>query len=189
MKVFSEAEYIEKMWNNYNIKLKNYIKKRVHNRQDADDILQNVFCKISSNIINLNETDKFQAWMYTIARNSIIDFYRKQKTEYVYDLSDDIIEKVADESNENEEIAQCVKSMIVDLPEKYKEAIILTEFQNLTQKELGERAGLSESGAKSRVQRARIKLKNTLLDCCQLEFDGFGNIVNYSHKSDNCKYC
>ncbi|MGB4439662.1 MAG: RNA polymerase sigma factor SigZ [Sedimentibacter sp.] len=189
MRELSETEYFENIWNKYSIQLKNYIKKRVRNNQDVDDILQNVFCKISVSIYSLKDADKFQSWIYAIARNSIIDFYRTQRYEYMYDLPDDIIDETEDKSNENEEIAQCVKSMITDLPEKYKDAIILTGFQNFTQKELSIRAGLSESGAKSRVQRARAKLKDTLLNCCQLEFDHFGNIISYNHKSSTCKYC
>ena len=79
--------------------------------------------------------------------------------------------------------------MINSLPEKYKQALILTEFQNLTQKELAERMGLSVSGAKSRVQRARIKLKELLLGCCSLEFDHYGNVIDYEHKCSDCKFC
>lgn len=75
------------------------------------------------------------------------------------------------------------------LPESHKQAIILTEFKNIPQKDLGERIGLSVSGAKSRVQRAREKLKKMLLDCCQFELDHMGNIIEYRHKTDKCKFC
>lgn len=189
MRNITEVEYIEKMWDKYNITLKNYIKQRVYTVQDADDILQNVFYKICYNIHNLKDTQKFQSWMYAIARNSINDFYRLQKYESIYELTEDITVEIEDKSAENEEIAQCLKSMIISLPEKYKEAIILTEFQNLTLKELSDKVGISVSGSKSRVQRARAKLKNTLLSCCQIEFDHQGNVINYKHKYTKCKFC
>jgi len=51
------------------------------------------------------------------------------------------------------------------------------------------RMGLSLSGAKSRVQRSREKLKQLLLGCCHLEFDRWGNVVDYKHKSNECKFC
>ena len=89
----------------------------------------------------------------------------------------------------NKEIAACLKTMIDSLPEKYKEVVILTEFNNMTQKELSEKIGLSLSGVKSRVQRGRKKLKTILLDCCNLEFDRLGNVIDYQHKSSECKYC
>jgi RNA polymerase sigma-70 factor, ECF subfamily len=172
------------------IPLKDFIKRRVKNDEDAEDILQTVFYKIHYNIDNLNETEKIHAWIYRITKNAIADFYRAQKNEsYIKELQDDIIDEVQEEVTANYEIAQCLKTMIQCLPEKYKQAIILTEFQNLTQKELGERLGLSVSGAKSRVQRARIKLKEMLLSCCYLELDPLGNVIDYKHKCSDCKYC
>jgi len=79
--------------------------------------------------------------------------------------------------------------MIENLPDKYKEAILLTELNQLTHKELGESLGISLSGAKSRVQRARKMLKEMLTSCCSLEFDVMGNIIDYKHNMSKCKYC
>lgn len=181
---------IESLWEEFSLPLKNYISRRVNNQQDVEDILQDVFYKIHKNICNLNNTEKIHAWIYRITKNAIIDFYRAQKNQMNHtELLDDIISQTQDEVNANDEIAECLKSMVQNLPEKYKHAIILTEFENLTQKELGKRMGLSESGAKSRVQRARVKLKEMVLGCCQLEFDSMGNIIDYERQGDNCKYC
>lgn len=181
---------IESIWEEFSTPLKSFIRRRVKNDQDVDDILQNVFYKIHNNISSLREAERIQAWVYRIARNAITDFYRTQKTdEDVIELSEDIINETEDELTANDEIAQCLKVMINYLPEKYKQAIVLTEFQNLTQKELGERMGLSLSGAKSRVQRARLKLKEMLLGCCHLEFDRLGNVIDYRHKCSDCKFC
>ncbi|WP_227018679.1 RNA polymerase sigma factor SigZ [Sinanaerobacter chloroacetimidivorans] len=186
----SDAAQIEKMWEELSKPLKRFIKLRVKSDQDAEDILQNVFYKIQTNIGGLRDVDKLNSWIYTIAKNSIADFYRIKKFETeVFETPEELASVTDDESTANEEIAQCLKSMIMYLPEKYKEAILLTEYHNLTQKELGERTGLSASGAKSRVQRARGKLKEMLLCCCQLEFDRRGNVVDYKHKSDDCKFC
>ncbi|KOA19784.1 RNA polymerase sigma factor SigZ [Clostridium homopropionicum DSM 5847] len=69
------------------------------------------------------------------------------------------------------------------------QAILQTEFQNMTQKELSDKLGISISGTKSRVQRARKMLKEMLLGCCELEMDRRGNIIGYKHKSSQCKYC
>lgn len=186
----SKTICIEIIWEQFSNPLKSFIKRRVKNDQDADDILQNVFCKILSNIDGLRENDKVYAWVYKIARNSIIDFYRAQKFETdMPELSENIKSEVEVETTENEEIAQCLKAMIMYLPEEYKQALILTEYQNLTQKALSEKMGLSLSGAKSRVQRARTKLKKMLSDCCQLELDRRGNIIDYEKKCSDCKFC
>lgn len=186
----SEAICIEIIWEQFSNPLKSFIKRRVKDNQDVEDILQNVFCKILSNIGSLRGTDKVYAWIYKIARNSIIDFYRAQKFEIdMPELSDNIVNDIEDESTDNKEIAQCLKAMIMYLPEEYKQALILTEFENLTQKALSEKMGISLPGAKSRVQRARTKLKKMLLDCCQLELDRRGNIIDYKHKCSDCKFC
>ena len=181
---------IESIWSEFSIPLKSFIKKRVKNDQDVDDILQNVFFKIHHSISNLKEADKIHAWVYSITRHELADFYRARKSESdITEFPEDIISDSEDKLTANDEIAQCLIPMINHLPEKYKQAILLTEFQNLTQKELSKRMGLSVSGAKSRVQRARLKLKEMLLGCCHLEFDHRGNVIDYQHKCSDCKFC
>jgi len=76
--------------------------------------------------------------------------------------------------------------MVKSLPEQDRQALVLTEYQGLTQKEYGERLGLSFSGAKSRVQRAREKLKQMLLECCHFELDRRNHIIDYQ---PHCRCC
>ncbi len=190
MNNFSGTTIVENIWNDISVPLKGFIKRHVRNDQDADDILQDVFYKIYNNIGGLKDVDKIHAWVYKIAKNTIMDFYRAQTHELVFtELLEEIMVDTKNEITANDEVAQCLRAMIDHLPEKYKSAIILTEFQNLTQKELGARLGLSASGAKSRVQRARTKLKEMLLCCCSFEFDYRGNIVDYKTKCNDCKFC
>lgn len=180
---------VENIWDDFSKPLKSFIRRHVKNDQDAEDILQDVFYKIQNNIGSLKVSDKIRAWVYKIAKNTIMDFYRAQKHELVFtELPEEIISNTENEITANDEVAQCLKAMIDYLPEKYKNAIILTEFQNLTQKEVGARLGLSVSGAKSRVQRARANLKEMLLCCCSFEFDYRGNIVDYKTKCNDCKF-
>lgn len=183
---------VESLWTEFSKPLLSFIKKRVDNEYDAEDILQDVFCKIQNNIDSLQNGDKIHAWVYSITRNAVTDYYRTHRFEnYSSELSDDIPDERLESGSENanEEIAQCLKVMVNSLPDKYKEAILLTEFQNLTQKELSQKLGLTLPGAKSRVQRARVKLKETLLGCCSLEFDRLGNVIEYQDKKNRCKFC
>jgi len=181
---------IENVWHETNVPLKNFIKQRVPNEYDAEDILQDIFYKIHNNIASLQDQNKIQPWIYRITRNVIADYYRRRnRTLALTPLPDDPVNEPWSDVNANAEIAYCLKNMISYLPEKYKQAIFLTEYQNLTQKELGAKTGLSLTGAKSRVQRARGKLKEMLLGCCDLEFDRSGDIIDYKHKSSACKFC
>jgi RNA polymerase sigma-70 factor (ECF subfamily) len=65
-----------------------------------------------------------------------------------------------------------------ELEPPYREALLLTEWQGVSQHEMAARLGLSPSGAKSRVQRARRRLKALLLDCCALELDRRGTVLD-----------
>jgi len=56
-------------------------------------------------------------------------------------------------------------------------------------KEVSEKLGISVSGAKSRVLCGRKMMREMQLGCCQMEFDTFGNIIDYEHKENECKYC
>jgi RNA polymerase sigma-70 factor, ECF subfamily len=80
--------------------------------------------------------------------------------------------------------------MIYSLPEPYRDALVLTEFDGLTQKELAERLGISLSGAKSRVQRGKEQLKRMLHDCCTFEFDRRGRVIDCEPRGNSgCKEC
>jgi len=127
--------------------------------------------------------------VYRITRNAITDYHRKKGRVELVQLPGDLAQETTRGPSPGSEISACLRPMINNLPEKYKEAILLTGFHNLSQKELSRRTGLSLSGAKSRVQRGRQKLKEMLLDCCHLEFDRMGNIIDYEHRSREYGHC
>ena len=176
------------LWEEFSIPLRKFISKRISNQHDTEDILQEVFLKINSNIEDLKDKQKLQSWIYSIAGNTIIDFYRKNSKVEI-ELPEDLMKITDEDDSMNEEISGCLKPMINRLPEKYKQAIILTEYKNITQKELSVQLGISVSGAKSRVQRGRKMLKDMILDCCSLEFDKSGNIIDYKYKTEGHKSC
>lgn len=181
---------INKIWIEYQEPLKRFIKKRVENEQDAQDVLQDVFLKVQSKLKSLTDDNKLESWLYEIARNTIIDYYRKSSKNDRLTILDECLEcPVKDEKYANIEIASCLKSMINELPDIYKQAIIMTQFQHVTQKELSQRLGISLSGAKSRVQRGKKLLKGMLSDCCTLELDRRGNVIDYKCKMNTNKYC
>lgn len=181
------------IWEEFSGNVQGFIRKRVNNAFDADDILQDVFRKIHDNVHNLTDDSKLYSWVFQIARNTIIDHYRMQsKYANLVPIEDEeaLIPADIDETdNLNEMVASWIRCMVSELPDKYREAIQLTEIQELTQKQLADHLGISLSGAKSRVQRGREKLKDMLLDCCHLEFDRLGNVVDYTRNEACCKHC
>jgi RNA polymerase sigma-70 factor (ECF subfamily) len=91
--------------------------------------------------------------------------------------------------NLNEEILPCLVSAIDELPEGYRRALTQADLEGRTQKEVAGELGLSLSGAKSRVQRARRKLKAALLSCCHFELDRLGNVLDYLPRGKAYHYC
>lgn len=165
--------------------LRRFIARRIQNHADADDVLQEVLIKIHRSAERLSDEKNLFAWVYAIARNAIIDHYRKQRP--TVSLDGDIkdpgeLSKEAPEPDALGEIADCLRPFLGHLPEKYREAIVLTDLDGLTQVDLARKLGLSVSGAKSRVQRAREHLKRMLLECCHLEFNASGRVVGYECK-------
>jgi len=180
----------ERIWKEFSALLRHFILKRVPNRDDAEDILQVVFLKIHQNIDQLKDDDKLRAWIYQIVRNAIIDYYRSRKPpaaglSETFELPEQLEDEPETALDQVSDLDVCLKLMIDRLPEKYRHALVLYEFEGVSQKKIAEELGLSLPGAKSRVQRARKKLKGILFDCCQFEFDPLGNILDYQ-PTENC---
>jgi RNA polymerase sigma-70 factor (ECF subfamily) len=179
---------LENIWNEFAAKLGQFIRARVADPATAEDILQDVFVKIQAKLGKLEDPAKLQSWLHQIARNAIIDHYRRRKetTEVPESLP---AEAPADDA-EMEGLKAAFRRMIYSLPDQYRDALVLTEFDGLTQKELAERLGISVSGVKSRVQRGRAKLKEMLHECCTFEFDRRGHVIECEpRESAGCDEC
>jgi len=121
---------VEDIWKLFSTDLKRFVANRVSNPGDVDDIFQEVFIKIHSNIDSLKDEHKLSGWVYEITRNTIIDYYRKRHrpTEELYENIPDLGD-VEHEENAVARISPGLRTMIDELPEKYRSALILTEFE------------------------------------------------------------
>ncbi len=184
----TNMDRIEQTWREYHTKLDSFIKNRVGDASTAEDILQEVFLRIISKIDTLKDDSKIQSWMYQIARNAIIDHYRANKT--VEELPESLATPESEFGQEaRQEVEGWLQTMIKRLPENYREAVTLSEIEALTQQEVAEKQGVSLSGAKSRVQRGRVMIKDMLLACCRFEFDHRGKVMDYDVDGDTCEEC
>ena len=173
-----------KIWNTFKTELLSFIKSRIADQSIAEDILQEVFIKILTKQDSLKDESKLTSWVYQITRHKIIDHYRaKNIVDYKDELEGTLPEEV---THSNPDFLCCLKPFINLLDDKYKEAIIKTSFDGLSQKEFATSINLSYSAAKSRVQRARQKLKESFTTCCQYQFDSYGNILPDSVSACNC---
>jgi RNA polymerase sigma-70 factor (ECF subfamily) len=173
------------IWNDYHSKLHGFIESRVGDASIADDILQEVFVRIHSRIDTLRNANKIRSWIYQITRNAIIDHYRAQKT--TQEVPETLVAVEAEPSDQaRQEIAGCLVPMIQALPETYRQTMMMSEIEGLTQKQVAEKQDLSVPGAKARVQRGRAKLRDMLLDCCQFQFDHRGRVMDYEDREGAC---
>ncbi len=178
---------IESIWDSYHNNLLLFIKKRVADHSTAEDILQDVFIKILSNIKSLKDNSKIKSWLYQITRNTIIDHYRSNRKLQELPLSLAQREEEREEGKEEDEIGRCMLPMINQLPEKYRDALLLSEIKGLSQKEVATTLNISYPNAKIRVQRGRKMLKASLTDCCSFNVDKYGKIIDYKEKNGDCK--
>ncbi|MCU0419565.1 MAG: sigma-70 family RNA polymerase sigma factor [Cyclobacteriaceae bacterium] len=154
--------------------LKRFVYSRVKNKADAEDIVHDVFLKVQTHGNQLRESAKFTSWIYQITRHSIVDHFRGKRT--MMPLPAEISEK-DDYHFFNECMAQCLSNLIATLPEPYREALILTEQRQMSQKELAFALGMSYSGAKTRVQRARTRLREKISALYKITTDRYGNVI------------
>lgn len=174
---------VELIWENFASHLRSFIRGRVRDHAAAEDILQEVFVKIQRKLPTLRAGERTEAWVWRITRNTIIDHFRRARAGEPLPTE---IAAVAEEGAEVPDLGPCVRRFVGELPPSYREALVLTEWKGLTQEQLAKQLGLSISGAKSRVHRARRQLKELLLDCCRFELDRRGNVLDMQHRRKQC---
>jgi RNA polymerase sigma-70 factor (ECF subfamily) len=160
-----------------------FIYKRVKDHAVAEDITQEVLIKVFSKMTQLQEPDRLSGWIYQIARNSITDYFRNKSRE----LSVRDLDWESDDRSLNACVETCLKDLLQTLPEPYREALELVELGSLSQHALADKLGISYSGAKSRVQRARLMLKEQMDKNYLIRMDSYGNVVECKNKMPcNC---
>lgn len=159
-----------------------YIKKRINNQLDAEDLTQEVFYKLYNS--KSDKVENIKSWVYSIARNSIIDYYRKKKR-YTEEVEDVFIQEEISKEDAVNELSNCIAPFIDQLPKDYISIMKLSEIENLSQKEIAKKFDMNYTTVRSKVQRGRIKLKELISDCCTVIQGGKGGIVDFK-KNENC---
>ncbi|NOU88499.1 sigma-70 family RNA polymerase sigma factor [Paenibacillus sp. LMG 31460] len=147
--------------NAYGKEVWNYVFSITRKRDIADDITQEVFIKVYLHLDSLRRGASFKTWLFTITRNTTIDFQRSTFLRKVT-LFDWLEERGGERSVEQEALEKWALNdmwaMVFKLPAKYREAIILFAHHQLSMKEMADVLGVTEVAVKSRLFRARQKL-------------------------------
>ena len=182
----------EPIVDDFHPRLRAFVSRRVRNPTDVNDIVQETFLRVHRHLGAVRRTDRLAAWVFQIARNAIVDHYRRRGDDP--GLPEPLPTRQAPENpildmHGGLEIAACLAPMIAVLPPPDRQAVQMTDIDGLTQHVTARRAGVTLSGMKSRVQRARRKLKGMLLECCRIELDRRGGIVDYEPRKAGCDAC
>lgn len=175
------------IYTQFHSSLLSLIRSKIKLNEDAEDILQNVFVKISSNIDKLADEEKLQSWVYTITRNAIIDYYRVNANAKQISVDEVLADSLSEEEtiDSTRGLDGCISSMIGLLPEEYRSIIIDSEIKGIKQKELAEKYDMAYPSMRSRVQRGRERLKQLFYNCCHIETDRLGNVLD-AQSRNNC---
>ena len=172
---------IFEVWEAYKSSLLGYIKKRVADEDDANDILQDVllksyqFCSKGKTVLHL------KSWLYKITQNKIIDYYKKNAKNTPFDI-DPIYEQ--NEQSLMGEASDYIKVLLKLLPEEYAIPLFMYDIDGVDQKTISEKLNLTLPNTKSRIQRGRVKLKERFLECCIVSFGESGEMVSFDIKPE-----
>lgn len=186
-------------WQELHSNLRVFIARRVRNQADVDDLVQRVLLQIVKSLDTLRHAERLHAWVYRTARHVIVDYYRaagSRRELAAGDASDleaaDAAPAVSFDDDEGaalRELATCLAPMLRQLSPAYRDAIRTVDLEGSTQHDAAERAGVSLSGMKSRVQRGRQQLRAVLEACCRVDLDQAGAISSYTPRDPGACGC
>jgi RNA polymerase sigma-70 factor (ECF subfamily) len=175
----------ENLWQTYADDLQRYVFSKVEDEEITNDVLQEIFIKIHLNVNALREKSSAKSWVFSIAHNTLMNFLNKKSIPLpIDDVADNF---VSDE--EAHSAKSCLLPLIKNLPEKYREPLLLSEIQGKKQAEVASVLGISLSGAKSRIQRGRKLLQQSYMDCCHYKINQEGFLVGEHQDKVDCKMC
>jgi len=156
-------------------RLFDFIRRRVQSEEDAEDILQDVFAQFVSGYSVTEPIEELTAWLFAVARNKIIDWYRKRKAipfskhrrEHEAVDFDDILDDpalVPDELFAQSEMWEEFTAALEELPEEQRQVFVMHELEGMSFKEMAKETGESINTLLSRKRYAVLHLRERLRD-------------------------
>jgi len=185
---------LETLWHAFHDRLFRFVRRRVASDDEAGDIVQDVFARVQARVGVSTDVENVSAWVFQVTRNAVIDYHRaRAKAKRIESaLGRDAEPDSGDAVQMHDasgELSRCLRPFVEQLPESYARALGLTDLGGMSQTQVTHRLGLSVSGMKSRVQRARARLKALVLERCDMELDVRRRVVDYRRRSPTCSDC
>ena len=173
------------IWEAYHQPILRRIRRQVADPQAAEDLLQEVFLTVFTRLDAVRQPDRLIGWIGQIARNRVIDYYRAQRPQ---EPLPDTLAAAADSDDQAtlRQLSRCLPGLIAQLPDTARRAIELTNG-GMSQAQLSAHLGISPSGTRAQVQRARARLKQQLLACCTITTDSAGRLIKAEPQAGACQ--
>lgn len=173
------------VWGIYAEDIRHFILSKVKNPVITEDILQETFIKVHTKLHTLKDEGKLKSWLFSIARYTILDYFRESKREiHVDDLEIESEPEMKEHSEQD-----CLRGIIKSLPKKYRDPLFLSDIKGLKQQEVANQLHLSLSTVKSQIQRARKQIAQGFMDCCGFKMNDEGHLVGEIQDKADCKVC
>lgn len=183
----TDALSLNDIWPQYQSRLRAFLRKRLANAADVDDVLQEISIKVLNGLPQLAEHSKLQPWLFQTAQHAVVDHYRRSKKGSA--LHPDDLWYGAEEPEVRRELEHCIEPFIDALPAETAQLLRAVDLEGQAQKSVAADLGLPYSTLKSRVQQGRTDLRKLYEDCCTLRRDSRGLIADYDPKPETCKKC
>lgn len=194
MKSAPHCQQVAPVFLEYEEKLRAFIRKRIPDEEDSKDLLHQVLLKLYHHCEKLPEVRNMQAWIYQVTRNTLNDYFKEKARHTTFGGQAEPTEMrgtgflqadAGDDNRLQKEMVEYIRPLISLLPPKYAKPLIMSDLEGISQQEIASCLGISLSGAKSRVQRAREKLREIIIECSRLELDRYGRLISMEIK-DSC---
>lgn len=177
-------------WQGFRHRLERYVRRRVSNPADAEDLVQEILTRAVDRLPSLRSAERLTPWLDAISRHALVDYYRRRSRSPGTVTLDEIVDPalpVEPESEGNRRaLASCLRPMVSALPAIYREAITRVDLNGERQTDVAAELGIGLSALKSRVQRGRSMLQKVFTDCCNVDRDATGRVVEFRRRGENC---
>ena len=178
---------IEHIWDRYRSSLKAFLYGRLSNHDDVVDLLQEILIKTHLGLHTIKSEDRIRPWLFQIAKNATIDFYRQRERRHA--LSPDDYWGMDDDPDLHKELASCLTPFLSALSPESSTLLTRFDLEGESQKAYAAKMGIPYSTLKSRVQKSRAELRALFEECCHFSLNRQGEIIDCDAKEGGCDRC
>ena len=161
-------------WRDHQSELKGYLIHRLGDRALAEDLLQDVFLKAMRAGEHFCALDNPRAWLFQVARNALVDHLRLAREPVA--LPDDLAVEEDEISAPVDALAECLERVLSELPPDDGDIIRRCDLERTKLHVYAETHALSLPATKSRIQRARQRMRDAMIEHCRVRFDEAGQV-------------